>query len=83
MEMKMVHIDPSNDNIEKYRKKKSISGALKAPKLYKHETRIAQKAAGGVGGAVSPLAGAWKGPGGGEVPENILAFWRPKDIKTA
>ena len=49
----------------------------KAPKLYEHEMHVAQKAAGGLGGSVSPLAGPWQGPGGdsgGEVPENVLAF---------
>ena len=40
------------------KKKKSTLGPPKAPKLYKHETRVAQKAAEGLGGgAISPLAG--------------------------
>ena len=58
-------------------KEKSTSVASKAPKLYEHETRLAQKAAGGLGGAVSPLADLWQGPGGGsggEVPEHFLFF---------
>ena len=47
------------------------------PKLYEHETRVAQKTAGGLGSAISPLEGPWQGPGGAsgaEVPENFLAF---------
>ena len=45
--------------------KKSTWVAPKAPKLYEHETRIVQKAAGGLEGAGSPLAGLWQGPGRG------------------
>ena len=37
--------------------KMSTSVAPAAPKLYDHEIRVAQKTAGGLGGAVSPLAG--------------------------
>ena len=65
--------------------KKSTSVAPKAPKLYEHETRVAQKAGGalGGGGCCKPPSGSVAGPWWGEVPENVLVFWRPKDTKTA
>ena len=55
-----------------------------APKLYEHETRIAEKAAVGLGVCYKPIVGPWQGPGGvlwGKVPQTFLAFWHPKDIK--
>ena len=51
------------------------SVAPEAPKLYDHEIRVAQKAAGGLGGAVSPLAGPWQSPGGGSGGEVPNFFW--------
>ena len=48
-----------------------------APKLYECKTCIVQKAAGSLGGALSPLVGPWQGPGegsGSEVPKNIWLF---------
>ena len=57
--------------------KKSTSVAPKAPKLYEHETRVAQKAGGalgGGGGCCKPPSGSVAGPWWGEVPENVLVF---------
>ena len=59
----LVRIFPHSNRIRRDTKsginteKKSTSVAPEAPKLYDHEIRVAQKAAGGLGGAVNPLAG--------------------------
>ena len=53
----------------------STSVAPEVPKLYDHEIRVAQKTAGSLGGAVSPLAGPWQSPGDGSGGEVLKYFW--------